>query len=161
MSHLPRTCGAAAGQEREGSLLGTSATPICSLLRAAVAAVARELCIRRDTRRLLEVEPRMLKDIAVARADVERVVRPGRDARSEIDQCCVRFEEGSSALTRWARRRVAADIAGGPRTHTDDHEWLQHSPPGRGLTRMQRSATGQDDDDAPDHAMRGTPIAAM
>ena len=57
---------------------------IGSLLRswfgAAIAGLAYELRIRRDTRRLLEAEPRTLKDLGITRADVERLVRYGRDA---------------------------------------------------------------------------------
>jgi uncharacterized protein YjiS (DUF1127 family) len=45
------------------------------------AGIVRELRIRRDTRRLLEAEPRLLKDLGIARTDVARLVRHGRDGR--------------------------------------------------------------------------------
>jgi uncharacterized protein YjiS (DUF1127 family) len=43
--------------------------------------IAGELRIRRDTRRLLEAEPHMLRDLGIVRSDVERLVRHGRDER--------------------------------------------------------------------------------
>lgn len=51
------------------------------LAGASLAAILREWRIRRDTRRLLEAEPRMLRDLGIVRADVARLVRDGRDER--------------------------------------------------------------------------------
>jgi uncharacterized protein YjiS (DUF1127 family) len=57
------------------------AGPLRRWLGVAASAIAREWRIRRDTHRLLEAEPRLLKDLGIARSDVERLVRRGRDAR--------------------------------------------------------------------------------
>ena len=43
-----------------------------------VARVARELRIRRDMRRLAEMDDAMLCDIGLARSEIEHVVRHGR-----------------------------------------------------------------------------------
>ena len=48
-------------------------------LKTAAGAIAQELRIRRDTRRLLEAELRMLRDLGISRADIERLVRYGRE----------------------------------------------------------------------------------
>jgi uncharacterized protein YjiS (DUF1127 family) len=41
--------------------------------------VLRELQIRRDMRRLMEMDDAMLRDIGIVRSDIERSVRTGRD----------------------------------------------------------------------------------
>jgi hypothetical protein len=77
MSDLSRSYGFSAPRG-QGAVIG----PIRRLARAALAAIVREWRIRRDTRRLLEAEPRMLRELGIARADVARLVRQGRDERS-------------------------------------------------------------------------------
>jgi uncharacterized protein YjiS (DUF1127 family) len=47
-------------------------------LAHAVAAVARWHRLRRDTRRLMALDDRMLRDIGLNRGEVERAVRGGR-----------------------------------------------------------------------------------
>jgi uncharacterized protein YjiS (DUF1127 family) len=81
MLDLSRTCRAPA--KREGTIwfARAVAAPLHRWLGAAAASIARELRIRRDTRRLLEAEPRMLRDLGIVRGDVERLVRRGRDER--------------------------------------------------------------------------------
>lgn len=81
MPELSRTYGAPADRGRAAWPARMVAAPIRRLLRAAAVAIARELRIRRDTRRLLEADPRMLRDLGIVRGDVERLVRRGRDER--------------------------------------------------------------------------------
>lgn len=76
MSDLSRSYGFPAGRGR-AAVIG----PMRRLARSALAAVVREWRIRRDTRRLLEAEPRILRDLGIVRADVARLVREGRDER--------------------------------------------------------------------------------
>jgi uncharacterized protein YjiS (DUF1127 family) len=76
MSELARTYEAPA---RRGAARAAGAL-LRRWLGAAWGMIACELRIRRDSRRLLEAEPDMLKDLGIARADVERIVRYGRDA---------------------------------------------------------------------------------
>jgi uncharacterized protein YjiS (DUF1127 family) len=49
-----------------------------ALLRSACAAAARARIARRDRRHLQEMPDYMLKDIGIARADIDRVIRQGR-----------------------------------------------------------------------------------
>jgi uncharacterized protein YjiS (DUF1127 family) len=49
------------------------------LVCRAVSWTARELRVRRDMRRLAEFSDHMLRDIGIARADIEGAVRRGRD----------------------------------------------------------------------------------
>jgi len=49
------------------------------LAYAAYAATMRELRLRRDMRRLAEYDDHMLRDIGIARTDIEGVIRRGRD----------------------------------------------------------------------------------
>jgi len=46
--------------------------------RELVALIARELRVRRDMRRLAELDDTMLRDIGIARTEIERAVRIGR-----------------------------------------------------------------------------------
>jgi uncharacterized protein YjiS (DUF1127 family) len=48
------------------------------LLAGLVQALATELRVRRDTRRLMEMSDHMLSDIGLARSQVARAVRSGR-----------------------------------------------------------------------------------
>lgn len=48
---------------------------------AATRVIRREIEIRRAARWLYEADGNILKDIGIARADIERVVRHGRDDR--------------------------------------------------------------------------------
>lgn len=77
---LPRTCGLAERKRAAWSTRTVVAT-IHRSLRAVALTIAFELRIRRDTRRLLEAEPHILRDLGIVRADVERLVRYGRDQR--------------------------------------------------------------------------------
>ena len=52
---------------------------IVQLVQRAVDWSARELRVRRDMRRLAEFSDHMLRDIGIARADIEGAVRRGRD----------------------------------------------------------------------------------
>jgi uncharacterized protein YjiS (DUF1127 family) len=45
---------------------------------ALVTLIARELRVRRDMRRLAELDDTMLRDIGIARTEIERAVRVGR-----------------------------------------------------------------------------------
>ena len=45
---------------------------------AAIGAMARELRVRRDVRRLAEFDEAMLRDIGITRSEIERTVRLGR-----------------------------------------------------------------------------------
>jgi uncharacterized protein YjiS (DUF1127 family) len=47
-------------------------------LAQAAAAVARWHRLRRDTRRLMALDDRMLRDVGLSRGEVERAVRGGR-----------------------------------------------------------------------------------
>ena len=46
--------------------------------------LAREVRIRRDMRRLAEFNDHMLRDIGIARADLEGAVRRGRDGSEDM-----------------------------------------------------------------------------
>jgi uncharacterized protein YjiS (DUF1127 family) len=81
MPDLLRTYGPPAGRERLAWSPRSVMTAIRRSLCAAALTVARELRTRRDTRRLLQAEPHILRDLGIVRADVERLVRHGRDAR--------------------------------------------------------------------------------
>jgi uncharacterized protein YjiS (DUF1127 family) len=81
MSDLSRIYQAPARRERPAWLARAAATSLRRWLGAAIAAIALELRVRRDARRLLEAEPRLLRDLGIVRADVERLVRHGRDER--------------------------------------------------------------------------------
>jgi uncharacterized protein YjiS (DUF1127 family) len=50
-----------------------------ALVAAMAAAAVREARIRRDMRRIAEFDDHMLRDLGVARSDIEGVVRRGRD----------------------------------------------------------------------------------
>ena len=52
---------------------------VLALTFSFVHAIARELRIRRDMRRLMEMDDAMLRDIGIVRSDIERSVRTGRD----------------------------------------------------------------------------------
>ena len=72
-------------------LLGTPRAPSTWLISAGetflrgarelVALIARELRVRRDMRRLSELDDTMLRDIGIARSDIEGAVRRGHDPR--------------------------------------------------------------------------------
>jgi uncharacterized protein YjiS (DUF1127 family) len=55
-----------------------NAETLSSLASRIVARVARELRIRRDMRRLAEMDDAMLRDIGLARTEIEPAVRHGR-----------------------------------------------------------------------------------
>jgi hypothetical protein len=76
MSDLSKGYGFPADRRRAAAI-----GPMRRLACAALSAIVREWSIRRDTRRLLEAEPRILRDLGIARADVVRLVREGRDDR--------------------------------------------------------------------------------
>jgi uncharacterized protein YjiS (DUF1127 family) len=52
---------------------------LIGLAMRVVEAIAREVTIRRDMRRLAEFDDHMLRDIGLARADIEGAVRRGHD----------------------------------------------------------------------------------
>lgn len=54
-------------------------TTIRGLVAAAYAIMTREFRLRRDMRRLAEFDDHMLRDIGIARSDIEGVIRRGRD----------------------------------------------------------------------------------
>lgn len=61
------------------------------LLHSAFAAyvmIVRELRLRRDMRRLGEFSDHMLHDIGISRADIEGVVRRGRDGLIQRSAAC-------------------------------------------------------------------------
>jgi uncharacterized protein YjiS (DUF1127 family) len=81
MPDLSRTYGLPTGRERAAWSTRSVVAVIRRLLFTAAQTIARELRTRRDTRRLLQAESHMLRDLGIVRADVERLVRHGRDAR--------------------------------------------------------------------------------
>jgi uncharacterized protein YjiS (DUF1127 family) len=46
--------------------------------------IAREVQVRRDTRRLAQFNDYMLRDIGIARMDIEGAVRRGRDGSEDV-----------------------------------------------------------------------------
>jgi uncharacterized protein YjiS (DUF1127 family) len=55
------------------------AAKLLQLASAARAVITREFHVRRDMRRLAEYDDHMLRDIGIARADIEGAVRRGHD----------------------------------------------------------------------------------
>jgi uncharacterized protein YjiS (DUF1127 family) len=52
---------------------------VFALATGLVGGAARELRVRRDMNRLAEFDDHMLRDIGIARTDIEGVIRHGRD----------------------------------------------------------------------------------
>jgi uncharacterized protein YjiS (DUF1127 family) len=63
------------------SRLFARAGPVERWMGATIRAIRREMEIRRAARWLYKADATILKDIGIARADIERVVRHGRDGR--------------------------------------------------------------------------------
>jgi uncharacterized protein YjiS (DUF1127 family) len=66
----------AAGEESASSRL---AHEVFALATRLIEGAARELRVRRDMERLAEFDDHMLRDIGLARTDIEGAVRRGRD----------------------------------------------------------------------------------
>ena len=68
-----------APRQRQAAILGACLAAGARGLAWLVAAIGRELRIRRDMRQLAAMDDHMLKDIGLLRYDVEYRVRYGRD----------------------------------------------------------------------------------
>jgi uncharacterized protein YjiS (DUF1127 family) len=57
------------------------AREVFALAYSLIEGLAREARVRRDINRLAEFDDHMLRDIGLARADIEGAIRRGRDGR--------------------------------------------------------------------------------
>lgn len=88
MSVVPLVSPCEASQEGPARrLVGEAFTRVFRPAARTVMRIACEIRTRRDMRRLAEFDDHMLRDIGIARADIEGAVRRGRDDRSGSAGC--------------------------------------------------------------------------